>query len=289
MTTIVKIYGGLAGQMTQYAFARYLELMKKEPVKLDISFFGQQTLNNSFRKFELLNWNTQCCIASEKDYDNVFSEVKITDKIKFRLLKKEVVNTSYFYEKTPFCFDSDVLKANYKIYDGYWVNNEYMAQVKQLLKKEFTPRYPISVQNNEILDKIKATNAVAIHFRRGDYVNSIHDVIKPDYYKEALAHISQQVDKPYYFVFSDDMEYVKQHYDFSDRVVYVDHNKGEESYWDIFLMSKCRHNIIANSGFSYWGAWLNENDGQLVVAPSSWMRTNNQIVKNLLLPGWHII
>ncbi len=286
---IVKVYGGLAGQMMQYAFACFLELKRREEVKIDISFFGGQARNNSFRKFELINWNTKFCIASEEDYNYIFSKVKLKDKINYRLFKKEVENRNYFREKLPFRFDPDVLNTDYSIFDGYWVNHDYIDQVKGRLLKDFTPRYPISDKNKEVLHMMESSNSVSIHFRRGDYVDSIHDVLKKDYYTEAIDHIKQTVENPRFFVFSDDLEFVKHTYEFPGEALFIDHNKLDESYWDIFLMSKCRHNVIANSGFSYWGAWLNQHKNAIVVAPSNWMETENSISDNLLLKHWHII
>jgi hypothetical protein len=286
---IVKIYGGLAGQMMQYAFASFLEEKRNEEIKLDISFFGQQLPNKSFRKFELLNWNTRFSIASEKDYNYIFSHVKFIDKLKYKLYKKKVENNPNFYEKLPFNYDVDVLDLNYKIFDGYWVNNQYISSVESRLKKEFTPRYPISTENKNILEKMQQTHSVSIHFRRGDYVGSIHDVLKKDYYGEAIKYIKNSIDDAVFFVFSDDMDYVKKSYDLPPNTIFIDHNKGEESYWDIFLMSNCKHNIIANSGFSFWGAWLNKHTNAKIVAPASWMATENKIEQNLLFPSWHII
>jgi hypothetical protein len=286
---IVKIYGGLAGQMMQYAFACFLEMKKKQEVKLDISFFGEQTHNRSFRKFELLNWNTRFSIAGKQDYEQVFAEVSFTDKVKYKLFKKPVENNPNFYEQKPFCYDEDVLGEDYRIYDGYWVNNQYISAVASRLREEYTPRYAIAPKNQELIDGMQKTNSVSLHFRRGDYVGSAHDVMKKDYYAEAIAYIRAHVKDPVFYVFSDDIDYVKNHYDLSVDTVFIDHNKGEESFWDIYLMSHCSHNVIANSGFSFWGAWLNQHEDARIVAPSEWMSTENKIAENLLLPTWHII
>jgi hypothetical protein len=286
---IVKVYGGLAGQMMQYAFASFLEEKRQEEVKLDISFFGGQTYNKSFRKFELINWNTKFSLANEDDYHKIFADVKLIDKLKFKLLQKEVNNNVFFYEKKPFSYDADVLDERFRIFEGYWVNNQYISAVESRLRKEFTPRYPVPGINNEIISKMQNSNSVSIHFRRGDYIGSVHDVLKNDYYAQAIAYIKQHVENPFFYIFSDDIEYVRNHYDLSENSLYIDHNKGEESYWDIFLMSNCKHNVIANSGFSFWGAWLNKSFGSKVVAPSSWIQTENKIEQNLLLQNWHII
>jgi hypothetical protein len=287
---IVKIYGGLAGQMMQYAFANFLEVKKKEQVKLDISFYGEQKHNISFRKFELLNLNTSFSIATEDDYKQIFSEVKFSDKIQFKLFNKPVKSNVNFIESKPFCYDSEVLNQSYKIYDGYWVNSQYMPFIESKLKKDFTPRYPINPKNNDLLNRIESSNSVSIHFRRGDYlVHENHNVMNDDYYYKAIDYIKRHVSNPLFYVFSDDIEYIRATYDILGDAVFIDHNKGEEAYWDIFLMSKCKHNIIANSGFSYWGAWLNTHSNANVIAPSTWMQSDNKIVENLLLPNWYII
>ena len=133
---------------------------------------------------------------------------------------------------------------------------------------------PFDEENQLILDKILETNSVSLHIRRGDYVsldyvNKIHGVCALDYYKRAIEYITKRVNPPHFFLFSDDIDWVVENLKMEHPFTVVDINKGK-GWLDMNLMKQCKHNIIANSSFSWWGAWLNENPQKIIIAPEKW-------------------
>lgn len=133
--------------------------------------------------------------------------------------------------------------------------------------------------------------AVSLHVRRGDYVSdarthAAHGLCSIDYYRAAVRYIIDRVEAPEFFVFSDDIAWARGNLDISHPCHYLDHNRGAESYNDMRLMSLCHHHIIANSSFSWWGAWLNPRDDKIVVAPARWFASGNRRLDDLFPPGW---
>ncbi len=143
-------------------------------------------------------------------------------------------------------------------------------------------------ENQSMLDKIKSLNAISLHVRRGDYVNltHIHGLCDLNYYKRTIDYIASRVQNPHFFVFSDDIPWVRENLKIEYPFDVVDINDGKTAFCDIWLMKHCQHNIIANSSFSYWGAWLNENPDKFVVAPQIWFVENNDSFKDIVPKGW---
>lgn len=176
------------------------------------------------------------------------------------------------------CFGSGISKdddfyINRTMFVGYWQDKHYFKGIDISYKKELV----ISEKNKECLEKILMCNSVAVHFRRGDYMlpkfqKVFGSICTVDYYQKSISKMSAQISEPVFFVFSDDIDWVKQNFIF-DKVYFVDWNKGQDSFWDMYLMSQCSANIIANSTFSFWGAYLNKNN-PIVIYPKNWIRTN---------------
>ena len=160
---------------------------------------------------------------------------------------------------------------------GYFQTEKYFTNIREQLLKDFELNLPLNNANKEVLEKIKSTEAVAVHFRRGDYtkkrVADKYGSCSVEYYKNAVKLIAEKTGKNLtVFVFSDDINWVKQNAKFDCETVYVDINSGKQGYFDLELMKNCKHNVIANSSFSWWGAWLNQNPEKVVVAPKTWMK-----------------
>jgi len=157
------------------------------------------------------------------------------------------------------------------------------------LLEEFTLNSALSFDASNLEKTISETIAVSLHVRRGDYVKN-PQVLKEfgicsiDYYKRAIKHIEDSVDSPTYFVFSDDLAWVKKNLPVGEKVVYIQGENITDTE-ELTLMSKCKHNIIANSTFSWWGAWLNQNSNKIVVAPTPWFETQ-PYDKDLILKSW---
>ena len=138
-----------------------------------------------------------------------------------------------------------------------------------------------------MLKQIKESNAVSLHVRRGDYLlHDVHNTDKLEYYTKAMTYLESKVDNPTYFMFSDDIEWVKQNFRSQHKMIFVDFNDAKTNYEDIKLMSNCKHNIIANSSFSWWSAWLNTNPNKIVTAPQVWFNGDMYDYTDLVPKSW---
>jgi hypothetical protein len=192
-------------------------------------------------------------------------------------------------------FDANIFKSKKDVYlEGYWQTEKYFSRIKDTIFKAFTSKYTLDTGNLQISSSISACNAVSVHIRRGDYVSnpeyaSMYGACDIDYYKRACTLINKQLVNPYYFIFSDDPEWTKARIDFFQPSLLISHNTGEHSYKDLLLMSLCKHNIIANSSFSWWAAWLNVNPNKIVIAPERWFNNKSLANQDILPDSWHKI
>jgi len=173
---------------------------------------------------------------------------------------------------------------------GYWQSEKYFQDAEPIIREDFTFKIPMASRNEQIAEKIAQANAISLHVRRGDYVNNphtkaTHGICSPDYYRDAIGYMAKQIENPHFFIFSDDMPWVRSQMKLDFPCYYIEHNSGAESYNDMRLMSMCQHHIIANSSFSWWGAWLNPYPNKIVIAPRKWF-ANNSDTDDLIPPGW---
>ncbi len=278
---VVNFIGGLGNQMFQYAFGRAIALKRELPVKFNVIELLDRTPkeNFTFRNYELDIFAAEIAIASEEEvaiynYQPKSLPEKVYYKVKRKLLKPQV-----FKERAYYTYDPDVYRSSENTYyDGYWQTEQYFQEFASVLRKDLAFKTEPQGQNATLAKQIQASNAIAVHVRRGDYVsnaisNQVHGTCSPEYYRQAVDILRQQVSNPVLFVFSDEPEWVQQNLAFDLPTVYVSHNKGQKSFEDMRLMSLCQHNIIANSSFSWWGAWLNDNPKKQVIAPRQWMQS----------------
>lgn len=174
---------------------------------------------------------------------------------------------------------------------GYWQSEKYFSEIADVLREDFKFRQPLSEINAQWADKITQCHSISLHIRRGDYVSNpmthkVHGVCQLDYYYRAIEYITSLIDDPVFFVFSDEAEWAKSNLEISHPVYYVENNTGQESYNDMRLMSLCRHHIIANSTFSWWGAWLNNSPEKIVIAPQKWFATSDKDDSDLIPKTW---
>jgi len=265
---IVKFLGGLGNQMFQYAF--YLSLKNNfKHVKADIIGFENYELHNGMELEEV--FNIQLDRASEfyiKLYDPNYR------KWIFRKLRRVLgLKDAYFEELKPFVFDESIyLDTNDRLYWGYWQNEKYFLNIEDKIRSSFKFQKPLTGQNEAIVKLIAASESISIHVRRGDYVGHslLGGICERDYYENAIALIKESVLNPVFFVFSNDIAWCKDNLNVGN-AKYIAWNQAKESYKDMQLMSLCKHNIIANSSFSWWAAWLNINKGKRVIAPAKWV------------------
>jgi len=272
---ITNIIGGLGNQMFQYAAGRALSLKLGVPLKLDTRDFSGYQLHQGFELNRLFNCRAE--IATDIDLAKTLGWQRA--KLVQRLLRRpQLKNLRYknFVVEPHFNYWSGInqLEDNKYLY-GYWQSEQYFIEFADKIREEFTFKLPFSDQNAEIAEQISQVNAVSLHVRRGDYANSLkttatHGLCSLDYYRAAIDYVSAHVNQPCFYIFSDDIAWVKSNLVLDKTTVFVSHNKDSESYNDMRLMSLCKHNIIANSSFSWWGAWLNSDVEKIVIAPKQW-------------------
>lgn len=285
---VVRLIGGLGNQMFQYAFGRNIALIHGVPLKLDISGFKSYPL----RKFELKHLNIAAKIATERD---------IHESRKLNFLDSWMSRIVNIVASTPrrgevcerfFHFDPAMLTVGPNAYlNGYWQSEKYFEGIEDIIRQEFTFQCKPDARNEELLRRISTTNSVSLHVRRGDYVSDpvtheTHGTCPPGYYQRAVELIAAKIGQPHIFVFSDTPEWVKNNLSFNFPSTLVIHNSGDSSFEDLRLTSHCKHHIIANSSFSWWGAWLNSSPEKIVIAPKKWFANEDLDSHDLIPPGW---
>jgi len=275
---ITNVYGGLGNQMFQYAIARRIAYENNVEFKLDISKMKSYEL----RDFLLNSFNIKNDIATENEIAN-YKKIKNKYFTKLEKILHELgfpkFNKTY-YEKQEFSFDQYITTLSDVYLEGYWQSPQYFDSIREIILNDFSLSIKLDKENQKILNQIQNTNSISLHIRRGDYVNNpytnkIHGTCSLSYYQKAIEQINSKVSNPVYYIFSDDIDWVKANLKFDNVKIFVDINTGETCYFDMELMKNCKHNIIANSTFSWWGAWLNENENRLIIAPKKWINTHS--------------
>ena len=289
--------GGIGNQMFQYAAARRLAHIRNAPIKLDVNWFGNIEKGNTSRKYELHAFTIKEDFALPGEVDG-YKNVK-TGAFS-RTLKKlagavSPFNHSTWIRERRFHFDPAILKLPDNVYlEGYWQSEKYFLDCEEIIRKEFTVRTEPGEKNRQIAEIIKNTESVSVHVRRGDYVTNpttsqYHGSCSMEYYREAVGRAVSQIQRPHFFVFSDEPDWVKENLTLPFSVTYIDHNGTANAYEDMRLISLCKHHIIANSSFSWWGAWLCVNPDKLVFAPKKWFNKAGMNTADLLPGSWHKI
>ncbi len=287
---ISNIIGGLGNQMFQYAAGRALSLELGQPLRLDISGFAHYGLHHGFELHRV--FNCQAETATEPDVRGILGW-QFSSGIR-RILSRPVLEAfrrKEFVVEPHFHYWPEINRAPGNCYlAGYWQSEKYFQAHASIIRADFTFRPPLTNRNADLAEQITRVNAVSLHVRRGDYMSNpkttaTHGLCSLDYYLAAIRHIAERVQHPQFFVFSDDIAWAKNNLkiDFPHR--FVDHNHGLEGYNDMRLMGMCKHHIIANSSFSWWGAWLNPSESKIVAAPKKWFVNENN-AEDLLPQGW---
>lgn len=266
----VRLMGGLGNQMFQYAIGCSMAHDLHEELYLDTAFYHRPHINTTPWPYQLYHFNIQCKIISNTPLSRLRYYY-------MRFLHLNLFSTydTYICEES-LSYDPGVIQKKGRIYlDGYWSCEKYFLHNADLIRNAFKILTPPDAQNENWSEMIKNTNAVCIHVRRGDYVNNagankIYGTISPDYYHRAIEYVSKMVHSPVFFVFSDDIQWAKDNILIPYEVHYMEHNDSVHGYEDLRLMMLCKHYIIANSTFSWWGAWLGNFSEKIVVSPRNW-------------------
>lgn len=289
---ITKLIGGLGNQMFQYATGRRLGYKLGVELKLDISAFDEYRL----RGYDLGAFNIQENIATAQEVQKLTQRKKsLFNRLVRRVLRREPkLPTSYVKEK-HFHFDPCILNASDGVYlDGYWQSEKYFIDIDQIIREDFTLKKEQVGKDKEIGGNISSCESVSLHIRRGDFVSNartstIHGTCNLNYYYRCVEEITKNVKNPHFFIFTDDTGWVSKNVKLSYPATVIDHNGRKKSYEDLMLMSLCSHNIIANSSFSWWGAWLNRNPNKMVFAPLRWFAKDDISTRDLIPEKWRRI
>ncbi len=289
---VVRLMGGLGNQMFQYAIGRALAIRSGTVLKLDLSGF----VTDIKRRFELDDFPIQAAPASEIDVKS-FRPRLHGNKKSWRARATRIMNRYLrtgdpaVYRERYFHFDPMVRDLRPPVYlDGYWQSEKYFADCADLIRREFTPQTPLEAENAVLAARIESTNAVSLHVRRGDYVSEpnvsrYHGICSADYYRHAVEHITGRVPDSHLFIFSDEPDWARGNLQFAQPTTVVAVNGPNRGFRDMQLMARCRHHIIANSSFSWWGAWLGCSPGKIVVAPKRWFQVNHD-TSDLIPASW---
>ncbi|CAN5895272.1 alpha-1,2-fucosyltransferase [soil metagenome] len=262
--------GGLGNQMFQFAAARSLSIKRKINFKIDFD----DPYKYVKREFGLSAFKLETTKASQKELSKCKPKVRYEKQL-WLLLGRNPLNRIY-KEKRNYIFESGFFLCPDESYvSGFWQTEKYFTDIEDIIRADFQFRSLPFGRNLEWLTIIRSFNAVSVHIRRGDYVsvpktNQAHGLCSLNYYEKAFAHIASFVQSPVFFFFSDDMDWVKANIIISSPAYYVEGNDDAHNYEDLRLMSSCKHHIIANSSFSWWGAWLNPDKTKMVIAPKKW-------------------
>ena len=262
---IIKMNGGLGNQLQQYALYEKMKSMGKD-VKLDISWFGKDYGKALKRDLELdyfPNVSYEACSSEELK--------QVGERSLFRKVfeKLHLVDSKLYVEHQM--YDEKIFQMDNKVLEGYWACEAYYEDILPQLRQKLVFPKSNNPKNLKMEEKMGACNAVSLHIRRGDYLTPgnkemFGGICTEEYYEKALSYMKEKVKDAHFFVFSDDPTYAKEKYQGEEYTI-VDINHGRDSFFDVYLMSCCRHHICANSTFSFWGARLNPNSDKIVVRP----------------------
>ena len=263
---IVKVNGGLGNQLQQYAMYEKLRSLGKD-AKLDLSWFHTEQKKAARRDLELDYFpNVQYESCSNEEIEKIIGKRSAGDKILEKLhLKERKLYTEYKM------YDPEIFSFEHKVLEGYFACEAYYADILPFLQERLKFPEELNKKNKEMEEKIRSCKSVSLHIRRGDYLNPENKdifggICTEEYYKEAITWLKSQDKGLRFFIFSDDTEYVREKYSGEEYEI-VDINHGKDSFYDMYLMSCCQHNICANSTFSFWGARLNPSAEKQMIRP----------------------
>lgn len=274
----IYIKGGIGNQLFQYAFGKFIADKRGKEIQLDISWY-----NNSDRIFGLNDFNINANIVYKQNNN-------IIKKIKYYAYKFNLIIKQRILRKHNIGYSKKILSSKANYFDGYFQSYKYLEPLRELLLKEITLKdFQNLNQSYPLIKSIEETESVFVHIRRGDYVHNpkaraAHLVCTPEYYILAMQVVRSKLHLPHFFLFSDEIDWVKDHIQ-GDDITYVSDPKYRASE-ELIIMSKAKHAIISNSSFSFWAAWLMQNPSKIVIAPKIWNRRYQKYYADLLPLDW---
>lgn len=280
---ITRIIGGLGNQLFQYAAGRCLAHLRKTQLKLDVTGFKDYSL----RSFDLSSMNPDLFIAHPREIKALLPSNHLGKAIQYL----SPTSKRKWYRERKFSFEKDFFKLGENVYlKGYFQSEKYFNPARDIIRKEFSFKPELINELNTFSNRIKSANSVSLHVRRGDISIdpdslAYHGVLPKEYYLEAIRKIRERIPGAEFFLFTDDIEWAKENFKI-DGLTFVSREFTRNHIQDLYLMTQCHHNIIANSSFSWWGAWLNNNPDKIVIAPKKWFNKGPRDTQDLIPEGW---
>lgn len=266
----VQLQGGLGNQLFQYAAALSLADFHHTKVAFDLSFLKKQDMNqkHTLRQYALDIFDIS--VGQLTFWDEIILNIR---SVPFQKTVKKILPPSgkwTIYSESSLLYDTEIQQSTSKnsYLTGYFQSEFYFKTIESKLRN--TLQFKTKVKNH-MADKIMECNSVSLHVRRGDYVINpdvgfFHGLCSLQYYQNAIHYIADRQSDPHFFIFSDDISWAREYLKLSFPAYFIEGSEAE----DLQLMGLCKHNIIANSSFSWWGAWLNTHDQKIVISPKRW-------------------
>jgi Glycosyl transferase family 11 len=282
---ITRLSGGLGNQMFQYAAGLRLAIVHQTQLKFDVGLLDVPS-DATPRIYELDRFAISAQRATPQETEALLAKRPVAARISQRLDRRAAARERHFH------YDPAVARLpDETCLEGYWQSERYFADVAARVRQEFSFRSAPSGRNAELAREIAARAAVSLHVRRGDYAThaatrAYHGLCSIDYYRRAAAYVAERVRDPLFVLFSDDPEWTRAHLDLGHDTLVAGHNGPQDGPEDLRLMMQCRHHVLANSTFSWWGAWLDASTDKIVIAPERWFSDRARDTRDLLPAGW---
>ena len=284
MTIKVKLTGGLGNQMFQFATGYAVAKKNNVELSLDLKRYNRRIDHNGFELQKVFDIYSKVSILNNPEKSSFTSFKEFFNKIDITYSNFKEQHFHYTYEIL------DVPK--HCRLNGYWQSELYFKSYTQEIREIFSLFNKLDKKNLLIANDIKKNDSISIHIRRGDYLlkqNCNFNQDLREYYINAIEESSKYFSNPKYFIFTDDPSWVTENFIVDYSYIVVDVNYGAESFFDMYLMSLCKANIIANSSFSWWGAWLNNKQDKIVYAPNNWFKDKSICTDDLFPNSWKIL
>lgn len=285
---IVKMKGGLGNQMFQYAFAKELQKYSGDIVKLDFSAYN--SLVDNIRKPRILKFELNVQTADDFEISRLCKLKHDGNSLgtvyKIKVLLEDIINSRYYLEKNRSYKKVDEI-CDFEYFDGYWQSWQHVDAVFETLRKDFVPNYSVTEKTEKILRQVREENSVFVGIRKGDYEAEQHHYgsFGQEYYDKAMNYIKDRISNPIYYIFSNNIAWVKNNLNFGDRkVIYREDSDVIDDFEELLIMMECKHSIIINSTYHWWGARMNDTEEKIVVAPQKWFFDEKPI--DIVPPNW---
>lgn len=285
---IVHLMGGLGNQLFQYALGRAMAILRDTELKLDIFDYSF----DKRRVYQLSSFKVKEAFATEADLRQVLGGSNLSRRLHGIIDHFVPHSMRRKLEEQFLRFEPRVFECRRDVYfSGYWQCEKYFVDQQSIIREELAFKFPPTGFNRQLADEIENGDSISVHIRRGDYVSN--PVVKQmmaqctfEYYSRCMSLLAERVRRPIFYLFSDDPQWVKREFKSTLPVRFVDHNGCHDAQEDFRLMTLCKHNIIANSTFSWWAAWLNGNKHKNVCAPKIWFQDSRYEHKDIIPPTW---